>query len=86
MPGSSLDAGSHHHLEVTADVQSDHVGAAPRATSAPGIFHEPSSNGELAPPPAAPLPGIPAMPHNFEPPAADEHLQPDAARGAGELT
>lgn len=50
-----------------------------------GIFHEPSSNGEIAPPPAAPLPGVPDMPEHFEAPAADEHLQPDAARGAHEL-
>jgi hypothetical protein len=50
-----------------------------------GLFHEPSPNGELAPPPAAPLPGVPAMPDHFEAPAADDHLQPDAARGAHQL-
>lgn len=63
-------------------MQSDHVGAARRATGAEGIFHEPSPNGELAPPPAAPLPGVPAMPRDFVAPA-DE--RPDAARGAGQL-
>jgi hypothetical protein len=68
--------------EVTGNVQPDQVGAASRTS---GVFHEPSPNGELAPPPAAPLPGIPAMPGDFEPPAADEHLLPDAQRGAGEL-
>jgi len=56
-----------------------------RAAGASGIFSEPSPNGELAPPPAAPLPGVPAMPGDFVPPAADEHLRPDAQRGAGEL-
>lgn len=63
----------------------DQVGAASSATGASGIFHEPSPNGELAPPPAAPLPGVPAMPGDFVPPAPDEHLRPDAQRGAGEL-
>jgi hypothetical protein len=66
-------------------VSSDQVGAAGRAQASTGIFHEPSPNGELAPPPAAPLPGIPSMPHDFVPPTRDEHLRPDAARGAGEL-
>lgn len=60
-------------------MQSDNV------TATSGIFHEPSPNGELAPPPAAPLPGVPAMPGDFVAPAGDEHLRPDAARGAGEL-
>lgn len=50
-----------------------------------GIFHEPSANGELAPPPAMPLPGVPAMPGDFVPPSADEHLRPDAERGADQL-
>lgn len=54
-------------------------------TGAAGIFHEPSANGELAPPPAMPLPGVPAMPGDFVPPAADEHLRPDAERGADQL-
>lgn len=63
-------------------MQSDQVGAAGRAG---GIFSEPSPNGELAPPPAAPLPGVPPMPGDFVPPASDEHLRPDAQRGAGEL-
>jgi hypothetical protein len=66
-------------------VSSDQVGAAGRAQSSNGIFNEPSPNGELAPPPAAPMPGIPAMPHDFVPPSPDEHLQPDAARGADAL-
>lgn len=67
-------------------MQADHVGAAGKPTAgAAGIFHEPSANGELAPPPAAPLPRIPAMPRDFQPPAADEHLRPDAERGAGQL-
>lgn len=44
-----------------------------------------SPNGEHAPPPATALPGIPSMPGDFVAPAADEHLRPDAARGAGEL-
>ncbi len=63
----------------------DQVGAVSSAASTTGIFSEPSPNGELAPPPKAPMPGVPAMPHDFEPPAADEHLKPDAHRGAGEL-
>jgi hypothetical protein len=50
-----------------------------------GVFHEPSANGELAPPPNAPLPGVPAMPEHFEAPGADDHRQPDAARGAHQL-
>lgn len=66
-------------------MQPEQVTAATRASSVAGVFGEPSPNGELAPPPAAPLPGIPAMPRDFVPPAADEHLRPDAARGAGEL-
>jgi hypothetical protein len=66
-------------------VNPDQVGASGRAAGASGIFSEPSPNGELAPPPAAPLPGIPAMPTDFVPPTADEHLGPDAKRGAGEL-
>lgn len=65
----------------------EQVGASKNAaaSSAAGIFHEPSPNGELAPPPKAPMPGVPPMPGDFEPPAADEHLRPDAQRGAGEL-
>lgn len=66
-------------------MQSRDVGVAGRASGMNGIFHEPSPNGELTPPPAAPLPGIPPMPRDFVPPAADEHLRPDAQRGAGEL-
>jgi hypothetical protein len=66
-------------------VSPEQVGATTAAAAASGIFHEPSANGELAPPPAAPLPGIPAMPADFVPPTADEHLRPDAERGADEL-
>jgi hypothetical protein len=66
-------------------VHPDQVGAAARASSASGIFHEPSPNGELAPPPAAPMPGVPAMPGDWVAPDPDEHLGPDAKRGAGEL-
>ncbi|MEO6866478.1 MAG: hypothetical protein ABI200_00475 [Gaiellales bacterium] len=62
------------------------AGGVGRATPAAGIFHEPSANGELAPPPSAPLPGVPGMPTDFVPPAQDEHLRPDAERGAGELS
>lgn len=65
-------------------MQSDQVGATPRAAGPKGIFHEPSPNGELAPPPAAPLPGVPAMPSDFTPPSLEEQL-PDAARGADAL-
>jgi len=64
---------------------SEQVGAAGRASGSQGIFNEPSPNGELTPPPADPMPGIPSMPLDFVPPTGDEHLQPDAARGAGEL-
>jgi hypothetical protein len=64
---------------------SEQVGAAGRASGTSGIFNEPSPNGELAPPPAAPMPGIPAMPHDFVPPTGDEHLRPDAERGADQL-
>lgn len=60
----------------------DNIGA---AAGTGGIFHEPSANGEVAPPPPAPMPVIPEMPGDFVPPAADEHLRPDAQRGAGEL-
>lgn len=74
------------HPEVNGTVQSDQLGAAGRASGSSGIFHEPSPNGETAPPPAAPLPGVPPMPGDFVPPAADEHLRPDAARGAGQLS
>lgn len=63
----------------------DQVGAASRAAGTSGVFHEPSPNGELAPPPAAPLPGVPAMPNDWIAPDVDEHLGPDAKRGAGEL-
>jgi hypothetical protein len=63
-------------------MQPDQVGA---ASPASGVFNEPSPNGELTPPPAAPMPGVPEMPRDFVPPAADEHLRPDAQRGAGEL-
>ena len=66
-------------------MQSDQVGTSKRIAPSASIFHEPSPNGELTPPPAAALPGVPAMPLYFVPPAADEHLQPDAARGAGHL-
>jgi hypothetical protein len=69
----------------SAGVHPDQVGSAARVTGAQGIFHEPSPNGELAPPPAAPLPGVPAMPGDFVPPAADDHLRPDAERGADQL-
>jgi hypothetical protein len=69
-------------------VSPEHVGAASSsvAAAASSIFSEPSPNGELAPPPAAPLPGIPTMPGDFVPPAADEHLRPDAERGADQLS
>jgi hypothetical protein len=69
-------------------VSSDHIAATSPIVALPanaGVFHEPSANGELAPPPAAPLPGVPAMPEHFEAPGPDDHLQPDAARGAHEL-
>ncbi|MBC7459793.1 MAG: hypothetical protein H7287_00380 [Thermoleophilia bacterium] len=59
--------------------------AAAASAAASGIFHEPSANGELAPPPAAALPGVPAMPEHFEAPGPDDHLRPDAARGASQL-
>lgn len=49
------------------------------------IFHEPSANGEVAPPPDAPMPAIPAMPVGFEPPTHDEHLRSDAERGASSV-
>jgi hypothetical protein len=32
-----------------------------------------------------PLPGVPAMPIDWVAPDVDEHLGPDAKRGAGEL-
>lgn len=85
--GRALLARDARTMRRSPGVHPDQVGAASRAAgaAAAGIFHEPSPNGELAPPPAAPLPGIPAMPRDFVPPAADEHLGPDAKRGAGEL-
>ncbi|MCW2956203.1 MAG: hypothetical protein JWO69_1072 [Thermoleophilia bacterium] len=67
-------------------MQSDQVGASRAAGTPAGVFHEPSPNGEVVPPPAAALPLVPAMPATFVAPAPDEHLAPDAQRGAGELT
>lgn len=69
-------------------MQSDQLGASRTTAAAPaggGLFHEPSPNGEVVPPPASALPGVPAMPDHFVAPTADEHLRPDAARGAGAL-
>lgn len=73
-----------HAKDENGTMQSESISTGGTA-AASGIFHEPSPNGELTPPPAAPLPGIPAMPRGFVAPAPDEHLRPDAARGAGEL-
>lgn len=65
---------------------SDQVAAAGRIAASRGVFHEPSANGEIAPPPSAPLPDIPAMPTSFVPPAPEEHDRPDAALGAEAIT
>ena len=57
-------------------MQANGIGAATPATAS-GLFHEPSPNGEVAPPPSLPLPGVPPRPANF--------VAPDAARGADAL-
>lgn len=63
-----------------------HSSSPPHVQALQGIFHEPSANGELAPPPQTPGPSVPVMPHDWVPPSIDEHLQPDAHQGASKLS
>ena len=67
-------------------VQAHSVGMVNNTTGSGALFLDPSPNGEVAPPPSAPLPHIPSMPHDFVAPEFDEHLVPDATKGVDTLS